>query len=195
MSPMSDPIPCPFDLGRMLFDQQLWCWGQDVRREGGNALLLYGLERDAPPPAARLGPVYHTAPEPGTRLILAGFGLFYGCRGLGALYLARHDFAPRLLCRAALPAPRWKVHAVPPCRVPETERDRARAGALMHRVLRWTADYEDWASQALGPDHRRRCVAGWFKPTVPADTMAGHWREIAALYEAGPKITRRRRKP
>lgn len=33
--------------GTVLFDQQFWCWGQDVRREGGNALLLYGLERDA----------------------------------------------------------------------------------------------------------------------------------------------------
>lgn len=114
--------------GTAWFDQQLWCWGQDVRRADGNALLLYGLERDAPPPAARLGPVHHLAPEPDSRLILAGFGLFYGCRGLGALYLARYDFAPRLLRRAALPTPRWKVHAVPPCRVPETERDVTRAG-------------------------------------------------------------------
>ena len=194
MSQTSDPIPGPLDLGRMLFDQQMWCWGQDVRREGGNALLLYGLERDAPPPAARLGPVYHTSPEPGTRLILAGFGLFCGCRGLGALYLARHDFTPRLLRRAALPTPRWKVHAVPPCREPETEGDRARAGALMRQALLWTADYEDWASQALGRDHRRRCVAGWFKPTVPADTMAAHWREIAAQYDAPQtRDTRRRR--
>ena len=30
-----------------LLDQQLWCWGQDIRRVEGNALLTYGFTKHA----------------------------------------------------------------------------------------------------------------------------------------------------
>lgn len=30
-------------IGTTLLDQQLWCWGQDIRRADGNALLAYVL--------------------------------------------------------------------------------------------------------------------------------------------------------
>jgi hypothetical protein len=179
-----DPAPEDQEAGAILFDQQMWCWGRDIRRPEGNALLLYGLERDAPPPESRLGPVYHLSPAPGARLILAGFGLFYSRAGLGALYLARQRFSPCLLRRAAFPAPCWKVHAVPPHRPPETAREWERARLLMSQALSWTAAYEEWVWREIGPDHRRRCVADWFKQTVPAETMAAEWRALAGLYEA-----------
>jgi hypothetical protein len=39
-----------------LLDQQMWCWGCDVRRTQGNLLLAYGAEK-RPSPNAR----YHSA--------------------------------------------------------------------------------------------------------------------------------------
>lgn len=169
----------------ILFDQQMWCWGQDVRRPEGNALLLYGLARDTPPAESRLGSVYHLSPEAGSRLILTGFGVFYGRAGLGSLYLARQRFAPCLLRRAALPNPCWKVHAVPPHRPPQTEREHARARLLMGQTLSWIANYEEWVSREIGSEYRGKCVAGWFKQTFPAESMAGEWRRLAGFYQAG----------
>ena len=166
----------------ILFDQQMWCWGQDVRRPEGNALLLYGLARDTPPAASRLGSVYHLSPEAGSRLILTGFGVFYGRAGLGSLYLARQRFSPFLLRRAALPDPCWKVHAVPPHRPPQTKREQERVRLLMGQALSWIADYEEWIGQELGSEYREKCVAGWFKQTLPAGSMAGEWRRLAGCY-------------
>ena len=35
-------------IGTTLLDQQLWCWGQDIRRTEGNALLAYGFTKHRP---------------------------------------------------------------------------------------------------------------------------------------------------
>src|SRR5687768_12975270 len=35
--------------GEALLEQQMWCWGCDVRRQEGNLLLAYGCERRASP--------------------------------------------------------------------------------------------------------------------------------------------------
>jgi hypothetical protein len=177
----------------ILFDQQMWCWGQDVRRPEGNALLLYGLARDMPPAESRLGSVYHVSSERGSRLVLTGFGVFYGRAGLGSLYLARQRFSPCLLRRAALPDPAWKVHAVPPHRPPQTERDHKRVRLLMGQALSWMADYEEWVWREIGIEYRQTCVAGWFKQTLPAELMAAEWRKLADFYSVAAEAAQETR--
>jgi hypothetical protein len=54
-----DPSLCDDGLGvspalrrraSALFDQQMWCWGQDVRHHGGDVLVRYGFCRWRTPP-------------------------------------------------------------------------------------------------------------------------------------------------
>lgn len=42
--------------GEALLEQQMWCWGGDVRRQEGNLLLAYGCERRSAP-----NPRFHSA--------------------------------------------------------------------------------------------------------------------------------------
>ena len=64
--------------GTLLLDQQLWCWGQDIRRVDGNALLAYGFTRHRPPEGEHGSPAYEWRGSGRSRVILWGFGFFYG---------------------------------------------------------------------------------------------------------------------
>lgn len=41
-----------------LFDQQLWCWGQVIRRPEGNLLLAYGMTRQRLPETIKGSSLY-----------------------------------------------------------------------------------------------------------------------------------------
>jgi hypothetical protein len=167
--------------GAALLDQQMWCWGQDVRRPEGNALLRYGLERHPPPEGERGASAYSGQAGPGCRVVLWAFGLFYGDDDAGGLYLRRYALAPTWAPAAELPLPLWDPEQLPPSRPPRGAEERARVRVLLSGALAWVAGYERWAIGALGPEHRERCVAAWPRAVVPAGDMAEAW---AALAEA-----------
>ena len=82
-------------IGTTLLDQQLWCWGQDVRRAEGNALLTYGFTKHRPPEGKHGSTAYEWRGAGRSRVILWGFGFFYGDGGRGGLFLQRYKFAPK----------------------------------------------------------------------------------------------------
>ena len=80
-------------IGTMLFDQQLWCWGQDIRRAEGNALLAYGFTKHRPPEGKHGSTAYEWRSSGRNRVVLWGFGFFYGDGDRGGLFLQRYKFA------------------------------------------------------------------------------------------------------
>lgn len=170
--------------GRVLLNQQLWLWGQDIRRPEGNALLEYGFERTRPPEGQKGSNTYTCQPAPGTVVTLWAFGLSYARADRGAVFLPRFTFTPRLVAAEAPPGVIWSPTQLPDCRAPRGAREWARAHRLFIPALRWIADYECWIAGRLGLPYRRACVEAWPKVRVPADRLADAWAQLIAECDA-----------
>ena len=175
-------------LGRELLDQQMWCWGRDIRHSEGNVLCRYGF-LPLPPPAPDHGSTAYIFSQ-GSELtiVLWGFGIFCSCRDVEhvGLFLKRYDFAPRLTPTAAPPQAVWAPEQLRDLRDPHTPSERTCLQSLFGATLHWIASYEQWVIHRLGLDYRRRCVAGWSRAVVAAEAMAAAWTQLASRQLASP---------
>jgi hypothetical protein len=166
-------------IGRALLDQQLWCWGRDIRHPGGNVLRRYGFlaQRPAHPDRGSTAYVLDSCAE--RTLVLWGFGVFCGDAAGGGLFLKRYEYTPRLTAQHLPPWVLWHPGHLPPGRDPESSDDRIRLQGLYTDALEWIASYERWVAERFGLAYRRRCVAGWARALIPADAMAATWDALA----------------
>ncbi len=180
--------PCiPTDVrrrGRILLNQQLWLWGQDIRRPEGNALIAYGFARSTPPEGQRGSNTYLLRLPDGASILLWAFGFFYQREELGGVFLPRFGFTPRLARCAAPPEGVWSATQLRDCCPPHGAQAWARAHRLFIPALRWVADYERWVLGARGADYRRSCVGSWQKEQVPAEGLDGAWDALAEACDA-----------
>lgn len=167
--------------GTALFDQQIWCFGCDIRRKNGNALLEYGFERTRPPEGVKGSSQYCLQLRDGMRLTLWAFGVYFGVGPQGGLLLRRYEFSPRLLLD---PGQAWKPQHLSRPRLPGCQAECDRVRGLLPAALRWLADYEEWALVHLGAEYRADCLAAWPKRavTMPEETPQA-WRELAQACE------------
>lgn len=159
-----------------LFSQQLWCWGQDVKHSGGNLLLRYGMERFRKPGDPRGGATCYRSDENDRHAALWGFGMFFGTRRLGGLYLARYDFVPQW---GEFESLRIGIHSpddLPPFHRPHRTSHWRAAHELLHETIRWIIRYENWVIQEVGAPYRHDCVTRWIDPVVSGERMASAWR-------------------
>jgi hypothetical protein len=164
-------------LGVTLLDQQLWCWGQDVRCQP-NLLVAHGFDK-APPPPGTPGPsAYHLTLDEGRWVTLWAFGIGYGDPAYGGLFLARYGFAPRLLPDGTPPRQVWK-QAQLGARLAGTEAACAAKRQLLAGALTWVAGYERWVRVQGHEDHRQASVERWWKRQIPAAEMIEQWLTLA----------------
>ena len=177
-------------LGRGLLDQQMWCFGYDIRRPAANLLLQYGFTRHRPPEAERGSSCYILCPGPGCEIGLWGSGLFYGEAQLGGLVLKRFEFSPKLTGLPQLQAVDSWTAAPPAGRKPQTEAEIERTCALLGRALGWVGRYEKWVQAVAGFDYRLQSVRAWHrKVVIPAGEMAAAWQELAGQFTPGSAAT------
>lgn len=165
-----------------LLHQQCWCWGQDIRHEECNLLLAYGFTKHRPPETEDGISAYAldlaTDAERSRSLVLWGFGLFFGDRRHGGIFLGRCKFTPKLTEEYTVPLPLWKVAQLPALDIPRTRENRWRALALLHDAARWIESYERWVTETTGSDYRARCIARFKHAThTPEEAVTG-WRFI-----------------
>jgi hypothetical protein len=163
--------------GTALFDQQMWCWGQDVKHQP-NALIEYGFERSPAPATSRGHSAYHLTLPAGGWIRLWGFGMAYG-DGRCGLFLARYSFVPRFLPSAGRLTTVWHVSELPHLSVPGGESDCRRALDLLEGALNWISRYEQWVAGKRDESYRDRCVQLWWKRKTPAGEMAAAWADLA----------------
>jgi hypothetical protein len=167
-------------LGCEFLDQQMWCWGRDIRHPGGNVLCRYGFLPLRPPTPDHGSTAYILTPNPELTIVLWGFGLFYSDSEPTGMFLKRCEFTPRLTSTGAPPRAVWAPEQLPSLRDPETSDEWTRLQSLFTAALHWIASYEQWVTHTLGLNYRRRCVAGWSRAVVAAEAMAATWRQLAA---------------
>jgi len=164
--------------GDRLMSQQVWCWGRDVECPAGNLLLQFGFKRYRDTDTADRSTCYRLDQEK-LHVCLWGFGMFFGSRELGGLYLNRFEFTPSW---APVESISLEVHW--PDELPVFSRPRGpsqwlRARKLWKQSLRWIAEYETWIRKTAGLRYRRNCVGTWLQPVVRAEKKAAAWRFLS----------------
>jgi hypothetical protein len=167
-------------LGISLYDQQLWCWGYDIRQQG-NLLLRYGFAQYRQDKSCG-GTAYTVHLPENAVLRLWGGSLVYHDRTLGALHLKRYEFEPRLM-----PVQYELSYATPEnSTIPQNADECLMAARLAARCMCWTAEYERWVVETAGLAHREASVQPWKQNTVfpiaPSE-MSALWDECAAAIE------------
>ncbi|MEO1498353.1 MAG: hypothetical protein AAFV43_14510 [Planctomycetota bacterium] len=175
--------------GVNLLSQQIWCWGRDVLRAEGNWLVEVGFDRlAAPADREKCSSVYTLQLPAGRRVVLRGFGVFYGDDRLGAVFLPRFEFRPRYMTDPELRCPPWSDSDMPQLG-PSSEAEKAACASLTLALIDWIHDYEVAVAERLGADYRQATLDAWKVtrgPIVPAPAMAAAWRSLHEAFAADP---------
>ncbi len=161
-----------------LLNQQMWCWGQDIEFPGGNLLVRRGLQRIESEPGSRVASIYRQDVTSTARIVLRGFGVFYGDDRWGGLFLRRYGFSPQLTPAPDLPRPAWTVDDLPQLIEPG-DSDFARSQRLLLELMEWIRRYEVWIVETIGVEYRRSSLAPWISKehvVTRAEEMASAWR-------------------
>ena len=164
--------------GVKLLEQELWCWGRDIEYSNQNLLMSYGFKqyRDS---EAEVPSTCYRLDEGQLHIALWGFGMFFGRRDLGGLFLSRFEFCPDW---APIESISLSVHwadELPIFARPYGQDQWQRARQLWAALLLWISEYERWTVETAGTEYRRQCVASWLRPFVRADRMSQAWKFLS----------------
>jgi len=163
-----------------LLNQQIWCWGQDINSASGNLLIRTGFQRFERPPGCNAASVYRLDISPTARIVLRGFGVFYGDDRWGGVFVQRGGFSPRLTPDADLAKPAWRYDDLPPLKQPGVN-DFSRCQRLLLELIEWIHQYEVAIAVQPGIGYRRETLLPWAprkNRVVPAEEMAAVWRQL-----------------
>ncbi|MCH2362803.1 MAG: hypothetical protein MK329_17250 [Pirellulales bacterium] len=164
--------------GDQLMQQQLWCWGRDVERAEGNLLMEFGFERHRDCAIDPQSTCYRLDCDE-LHVSLWGFGMFFGRRDLGGLYINRFDFRPRWAPIESLAEGIHWPQELPAFARPRGRAQWVRARDLWSGLLRWIADYEAWVQDTSEPTYRSKTVETWLRPFVRAEKMSAAWQFLS----------------
>ncbi|WP_417734845.1 hypothetical protein [Rosistilla oblonga] len=172
-----------------LLSQQIWCWGQDVKRPEGNWLLEIGFDRTTPPEHRKeCSSVYTLAFNDRTRITLRGFGIYIGDDLRGGMFIERYGFTPKYSSKSRLECPPWSTNDLPDFQFPDAPQ-RDPTAMLLLDLLDWIRQYELEVVKRLGIDYRRNTLIQWNngkRPFIPAEQIASSWRELTIAIAANP---------
>lgn len=174
-----------------LSNQQLWCWGQDIRFPAGNLLLSYGLTRTRPPvPTA--GSSHYQGTFHAATLSLWGFGIFCGHPRYGGLFVQRYMWKPVWTPHDRLCPDVWTPEDLPPLSVPHAFSTRLSAYRLLLLLVRWILRYERWIDDTVGRDYRRACLTHFPAAVTAAEERLQAWQALGAFYRSLVRRARHR---
>ncbi len=164
--------------GGKLMEQQVWCWGRDIEHPNGNLLMRFGFQqhRDCSPDDRS---TCYRLDQNHLHVSLWGFGMFFGRRDLGGLYLDRFHFCPKWAPVESLSLAIHWPGELPVFARPQGRSQWQRARKLWKSLLLWMANYESWVRSTVGLTYRRECVEIWLRPFVRAEKMSAAWRFLS----------------
>ena len=167
-----------------LFSQQIWCWGQDIKSSHGNLLVQFGCQRIETPPGRNESSIYRFELNPSSRVMLRGFGVFFGDDHLGGLFLHRFSFDPRLTSQADLIRLPWSSSELPALKKPRADQGLA-CKRLLLALANWIGSYENWVLEQYGASYREESLFEW----NPKNNEKFAGEEMAAIWNSlGPAL-------
>ncbi len=164
--------------GGKLMEQQVWCWGRDVEYPDGNLLMRFGFQRHRDRSTDDRSTCYRLDRED-LHVALWGFGMFFGSRDFGGIYLNRFDFCPQWAPVESLSLAIHWPDELPVFARPRGKSQWQRARKLWKSSLLWMANYETWVHSTVGLAYRRECVDMWLRPFVRAEKTSAAWRFLS----------------
>ena len=164
-----------------LLSQQIWSWGQDIRRKQGNLLIEFGFERVKPPADVEIeDSVYTLRLTKNRTIILRGFGVYYCDINHGAIFLPRYEFIPGYTTNTSLEQPLWTYDELPELYFPtETEWDSYIT--MLTNLVDWIQSYEQTVIETHSVEYCKSTLIEWDngerKVTSP-DEMVGEWKKV-----------------
>jgi len=170
-----------------LLSQQIWCWGQDIKRAEGNWLLELGFTRTPPPEDQKnCASVYTLSLSQSKRIVLRGFGVFFGDDTKGGVFLERYVFRPQFTEQSRLTVGPWACEDLPAMADPTAEQS-IRCRLMMMELIEWIIGYEVNMLTRLGIDYRRESLERWNNGKrwyLPAERMTCRWRRVSLAVAA-----------
>ncbi len=162
---------------KILFDQQLWCWGRDVFHEQGNILIRYGFQRQPPPAKFKNVASLYILQNSSVTVILRGFGMFFGNAEHGYIFIDRASFSVKWF--AELPPQMWTLEQILELRHRQNSPHiQTQKDYLLARCTRWLQAYEFWIKRQFGSTWRENNLLNWQRSCCQGSEMAAQWREI-----------------
>ena len=185
----TDEAKRKLDAAASLLSQQIWCWGRDIDRNGGNLLLQRGFQRTEKPKGSTSSSIYQLKLSSTSRLVLRGFGVFFGDDRWGGLYVPRFEFEPKLTPEPVLHELVWSAKDLPPRRFPEPD-EVHNCQRLLLALIEWIEVYEQWITTCVGETYRREILIDWNPKTgrvFPGEEMAAAWAALAEEVSEHPE--------
>ena len=175
-----------------LLSQQVWCWGRDIERIEGNWLMEIGFERTEPTfRCENCDSIYSLELSNGKRVILRGFGVFYGNDQKEGIYLPRYEFLPKYLRRLNIKNLPWEKNDLPELHFPNNS-EVSNCVRLVTELVNWIRTYEENVANILGLDYRKSTLYEWQKivgSIIPAEDMISEWKFLETkISENSPLI-------
>ncbi|MEP3477740.1 MAG: hypothetical protein ABJZ55_00690 [Fuerstiella sp.] len=145
------------NFGLQLTAQQLWCWGRDIECPDGNLLLQYGFDQHRYRGKSERSTCYRLDDED-LHVSMWGFGVFFGHRDWGGLFLSRFDFCPTWAPIESLLLAIHQIADLPAFVRPNGAVQWRCAHQLWKSLLQWMTGYERWVKKTAGIDYRHECV-------------------------------------
>ena len=169
------------DHAATLFSQQIWCWGRDIQRLEGNWLLEIGFNRIQSPFISQNIPSIYSLELPNNRrVILRGFGVFYGDSKYGGIFLPRYEFLPKYSKKSSLELEPWLAKDLPELKLP-TDSQKENYMTLILGLIDWIRTYEENIVEHLGMEYRKNVLDEWDfdkKAKLPAEEIVGEWKKL-----------------
>ncbi len=168
-----------------LIDQQMWCWGCDVRAES-NLLLTYGACR-RPSPNPRFHSAYSFALTEARWLTIWGWGMWIADVALGSVFISRTRFRLSFSPDAVLMPEAWCAADLPPIPMVSASALPSAGRALVGACCLWIADYETWLTGYTPDGYRDRAISAYpgrrqHGGGIPSAEMPGMWRLLAGSF-------------
>ncbi len=164
-----------------LLSQQIWCWGRDILRPDGNWLIEIGFQRTkAPENRESCSSVYTLELPENRRVVLRGFGVFFGDDRLGGVFLPRFEFGPKYTTHSALECPPWSEADLPKLSAP-SDAQRSACTSITLELIDWIRRYELNIVERLGIEYRQSVLLAWEngkRQVMPAEEMPRAWGMI-----------------
>ena len=175
-----------------LLSQQVWCWGRDIERIEGNWLMEIGFERSEPTfRGDNCDSIYSLELSNGKRVILRGFGVFYGNDQKEGIYLPRYEFLPKYLRRLNIKNIPWEKNDLPELYFPNNS-EVSNCVRLVTELVNWIRTYEENVANILGLDYRKSTLYEWQKivgSIIPDEDMISEWKFLETkISENSPLI-------
>lgn len=167
-----------------MLSQQIWSWGQDIRRKEGNLLVEFGFERVKPPADVEIQDSVYTLNLTENRsVILRGFGVYYRDNDLGAIFLPRYEFIPGYTTNTTLEQPLWTYDELPELYFP-TESEWDSYITMLADLVKWIRDYEHKVIEEQGIEYRISTLAEWDngeRKVTTSQAVVGAWEKIGKV--------------